>query len=84
METPPFEDRAPDSNRVTPYDEQHFVTYLRLLVAEAAGADWRVVARSVFALDPDRSNRRQIYESHLVRARWMTEKGYRQLLSYER
>ena len=30
---------------LTRYDEEHVITYLRLLDADAKGADWREVAR---------------------------------------
>jgi hypothetical protein len=77
-----FEETPPQSERLTGYDEAHLTTYLRLLDAEEEGADWREVARIVFGLDvaadPDRAKR--IHDSHLARARWMTEAGYRQLL----
>jgi Uncharacterized conserved protein (DUF2285) len=60
----------------------HLVTYLRLLDADAEGADWREVARIVLNLDvendPERT--RQVWHSHLTRAKWMTETGYRHLL----
>lgn len=86
MTTPPFEDSPPADERVTTYDERHFVTYLRVLDAEAEGADWREVAAVVFELDPsdnpDRAKR--VYESHLDRARWMTTHGYRDLLEKSR
>jgi Uncharacterized conserved protein (DUF2285) len=86
MTTPPFEDRAPASDSITAYDERHFITYLRLLDAADEGADWREVAAIVFGLDfeadPDRAM--MIYVSHLKRARWMTEHGYRQLLEKSR
>lgn len=79
---PPVSDTAPTSNALTSYDEQHLITYLRLLDAEAAGADWREVARIVLHIDaegdPDRAKR--VWASHLARARWMTENGYRHLL----
>ena len=66
---PPFEDRPPDSDRVTPHDELHLVTYLRMPDAKAGGTDWREVVRTVFGLDPDHSDRaRQIYGTHLARA----------------
>ncbi|KRW97534.1 DNA -binding domain-containing protein [Paracoccus sp. MKU1] len=78
-----FEDTPPQSERLTGYDETHLTTYLRLLDAEEEGADWREVAGIVFGLDvaadPDRAKR--IHDSHLARARWMTEAGYRQLLN---
>ena len=49
MTTPPFEDRPPADDRVTAYDERHFVTYLRLLDAAEEGADWREVAELMAA-----------------------------------
>jgi len=55
---------------------------LRLLDADADGADWRDVSRIVLHIDPDRNadRARRAFESHLSRARWMTERGYRHLL----
>jgi hypothetical protein len=38
---------------LTVYDEEHVITYLRLLDADAGGADWRQVARIVLHLDPE-------------------------------
>jgi hypothetical protein len=57
-------------------------TYLRLLDADAQRADWREVARIVPHLDPehDSDRARRAFDSHLSRAKWMTEHGYRQLL----
>ena len=79
---PPMDDVAPTAARLTSYDERHAITYLRLLDAEADGADWREVARIVLHIDPEREpdRARRAWESHLARARWMTEKGYRHLL----
>ena len=37
----PVADEAPDGSSITPYDELHFIHYLRLLDANAEGADWR-------------------------------------------
>jgi hypothetical protein len=56
--------------------------YLRLLDADAQGADWREVARVVLHLDPgqETDHARRAFESHLSRAKWMTEHGYRDLL----
>lgn len=75
-------DTPPDEPRVTAYDLAHKVAYLRLLDAASEGADWREVAKIVLGLDagsdPDRA--RRIHDSHLARARWMTESGYRDLL----
>jgi hypothetical protein len=77
-----FQDRPPLTERVNAYDEKHLVTYLRLLDADAEGADWREVVMIVFGLDPAREPERAkiVHESHLARARWMTESGYRHLL----
>lgn len=86
MQRPPLDpdvaDRAPTSPVLTGYDEQHLVTYLRLLDAAEDGADWREVAAIVLHIDPAREpdRARCAWETHLARARWMTEHGYRHLL----
>jgi Uncharacterized conserved protein (DUF2285) len=79
---PPVADLAPNSSVLTGYDEQHLVTYLRLLDADAEGADWQEVARIVLHIDPELEpeRARRAWDSHLERARWMTENGYRHLL----
>jgi Uncharacterized conserved protein (DUF2285) len=86
MTIPPFEDRAPADDRITAYDERHFVTYLLILDAAEEGAHWSEVAGVVFGLDaaadPDRA--RLIHDSHLARARWMTVHGYKYLLDKSR
>ena len=51
---PDVADLAPSDPALTAYDEQHAVTYMRLLDANAEGADWREVARIVLHIDPDR------------------------------
>jgi len=80
---PPAADAAPTGEALTPYDEQHLVTYLRLLDAAAENADWCEVARVVLHIDPaaEPDRARRAWESHLARARWMTEHGYRNLLA---
>ncbi len=77
-----FQDRPPDGESVTSYDESHLALYIRLLDAAAEGADWREAVRILFGLDPDRdpSRARKVHDSHLARARWMTTTGYRGLL----
>jgi hypothetical protein len=86
MQKPPLDpdvaDEAPSRSILTGYDEQHLITYLRLLDAERDGADWTEVARIVLHLDPDHEpeRARRAWETHLARARWMTEHGYRHLL----
>lgn len=79
---PPVSDVAPTDGVLTRYDEQHLVTYLRLLDAEFDGADWREVSQLVLHIDPvpEPERARRAWESHLARARWMTEHGYRHLL----
>ena len=86
MPSPPLNpqvaDVAPNEPVLTAYDQEHVVTYLRLLDAEADNADWREVARLVLHIDaglePDRA--RCAFDSHLARAKWMTDHGYRHLL----
>lgn len=82
MNIPLFEDRPPLTERVNAYDERHLATYLRMLMAEEEGADWREVVLVLFGLDPAREPDRAktVYDSHMARARWMTEAGYRHLL----
>jgi hypothetical protein len=86
MQKPPLDpdvaDTAPSDPVLTAYDEEHLVTYLRLLDADAEGGDWREVARVVLHLDPDRDpdRARRAFDSHLSRAKWMMEHGYRHLL----
>jgi hypothetical protein len=43
---------------------------------------WTEVVSVLFGLDPDRDRERaqRVHDSHLARARWMTEHGYRDLL----
>ena len=58
MQKPPLDpdvaDIAPTDPTLTAYDQQHLVTYLRLLDADAEGADWREVAKIVLHIDPVR------------------------------
>ncbi len=77
-----FSDHPPDLPHVTPYDERHLKTYVRLLDAEEEGADWREVVTVIFGIDPVREpdRARRVHDSHLARARWMTTAGYRDLL----
>ncbi|MGY8706045.1 DUF2285 domain-containing protein [Bradyrhizobium sp. 18BD] len=74
---PEVADSAPNEPLLTAYDEQHVVTYMRLLQAEGEGADWREVARVVLHMDPEREldRARRAYQSHLARAKWVTEQG---------
>ena len=86
MRNPPLDpdvaNVAPTDPALTGYDQEHLVTYLRLLDADTEGADWREVAQVVLHIDPDREpdRARYAFDSHLARAKWMTEHGYRHLL----
>jgi len=77
-----FADHPPQSASMTAYDRQHLVLYVRLLDAAEEGAEWTEVVRVLFGLDAkqDPERARRVYDSHLARARWMTEHGYRDLL----
>jgi hypothetical protein len=74
MQKPPLDpdvaDTAPSDPVLTAYDEQHLIMYLRLLDADAKGADWREVTRVVLHLDPEQESDRahRAFESHLSRA----------------
>jgi hypothetical protein len=56
MHPPPLDpsvaDLAPREPVLTPYDEEHLITYLRVLDADADNADWQEVARLVLHIDP--------------------------------
>jgi hypothetical protein len=88
MQRPPLDpdvaDTAPKVSELTPYDHKHLITYLRLLDADAEGADWQEVAQIVLHINPERepARARRAFDSHLARAKWMTEHGYRHLLRY--
>lgn len=88
MNKPPLDplcaDEAPIAAVLTSYDEEHLITYLRLLdAAHDDTADWREVAKLVLHIDPDEHPDRacKSFESHMARARWLTEHGYRHLLT---
>ncbi len=82
MTTPAFDVAPPLTERVNSCDERHFVTYLRLLDAAAENANWREVVSIVFGIDPltNPEHAKAVHDSHLARAVWMTETGYRHLL----
>ena len=71
MQSPPLDptvaDMAPSVGVLTSYDEQHLVTYLRLLDADTEGADWREVALIVLHIDPahEPDRARRAWDSHL-------------------
>ncbi|MBI1285420.1 MAG: DUF2285 domain-containing protein [Thiobacillus sp.] len=79
---PDIADEVPWSDFLTDYDERHLIVYMRLLDARAAGASDEEMVRIVLCIDPEKEPERaqSALETHLSRARWMTEHGYRQLL----
>lgn len=79
---PLIADTVPWADRMTEYDEQHLVTYLRLLDAEEDGADPAEMARIILGIEPNDEPERALasVESHLARARWMAEQGFLELL----
>lgn len=79
---PQIADVTPSGCVLTEYDKLHLITYLRLLDADAEGADWQEVVKIVLHIDPAREpeRARRVWESHLARAKWITENGYRHLL----
>lgn len=82
MTEPPFQDQPPQLDRVSTYDEEHLACYIRLLDAETEGADWREAVAIIFGLDPEKDPARakRVHDSHLARAHWIRDKGYRHLL----
>ena len=87
MVSEPFLDVPPQGDMVTAYDLAQTKLYLRLFDAAAdKSATWQEVVRILFGIDPvaEPARARQIYDSHLARARWMSEVGYRQLAGAER
>ena len=83
--TAPAADSPPLGERVTDYDREHAVIYLRLLDGVVAGADRAELARVVLGLDPDVVGDRayRVLDDHHARAVWMTKGGYRDLLAVD-
>ena len=79
MQKPPLNpdiaDTAPSDSALTVYDEEHIITYLRLLDADAAGADWRKVARIVLHIDPERESDRERTRDDADENRFLLEVG---------
>ncbi len=80
--TPPIADSAPSEALLTDYDRAHTATYLRLLDAAEEGAPWEEASRIVLGIDPHREPARakRAYETHLARAQWLTQHGYKEFL----
>jgi hypothetical protein len=78
----PVADLAPSEAHLTDYDHTHLAIYLRLLDAAKEGAAWEEAARIVLGIDPIRQPKRakRAHDTHLARARWLSEHGYRDFL----
>jgi Uncharacterized conserved protein (DUF2285) len=78
----PVADVAPTENWITEYDRAHLTVYLRLLDAADEGAHWTDVAPIVLGVNPikEPARAKRAYETHLLRARWMASRGYRDIL----
>lgn len=74
-----FLDEAPSGDLLTDYDRRNLKLYVRLLDAEADGAEWQEAVAVLFGIDPEAEPERacKLYDTHLSRARWMTEHGYK-------
>jgi hypothetical protein len=68
LRNPEVADMTPNGPLLTVYDEHHAITYMRMLDAEADGADWREVSRIVLHMDPvrDPDRARRAFDSHLA------------------
>jgi hypothetical protein len=64
----PIAPTPPKGEELSPYDKAHLVTYLRLLDADAAGADRQTAAQFVLSLDPASNLQaaRLTYDAHLA------------------
>jgi hypothetical protein len=78
----PIADEPPISDRLTSYDEIHVIHYVILLDAERENVPWDEVAREALQIDPksEPARARRAYETHLARAKWMANSGWRQML----
>jgi len=80
---PQIADEAPSADAFTDYDQAHFAVYLSLLHATGEGMSEEEMCRAILDIDPVREpeRARKSLQSHLRRARWMSESGYRHLLT---
>src|SRR3546814_18711120 len=86
MKTPPLDpevsDTAPEDAFLTPYDEEHLITYLRLLDAQNDGEVWEEVARIVLHIDPEDkpTSAHTAWVTNLEQEHWMAKYGNQHLL----
>ncbi|GGA51637.1 hypothetical protein GCM10011385_01190 [Nitratireductor aestuarii] len=76
-----FLDQPPSGAALTAYDQAHIKLYLRLLDADAEGADWKEVVEVLFGIDARAETDRalRVYTAHLKRAKWIRDNGFREL-----
>lgn len=72
--------KAPNSDNITSYDREHFKLYLRLLDAEENDIHWEIAAVKIMGLEAGDLSNKYCWKSHLQRAKWLSDFGYRQLL----
>ena len=72
---------APTGDVITEYDRAHFQDYIRLLDAHSAGMNSDEMCRSILDIDPaeDLDGAQKVLNSHLERAFWMSNIGFRQI-----
>lgn len=77
-----FDDQPPNGSEVTEYDRAHLTLYLRLLDADAEGADWHEVVKVLFGIEAEEApdHARKVHGTHLARAKWLAQSGHGQLL----
>ena len=65
------------SDVITRYDQEHFITYARILDAERAEADWREAVKIILLRDPEADPEQAwlCWETHLARAKWIATEG---------
>ena len=78
----PVADEPPASDQLTGYDVLHIIHYIILLDAERDRVAWEDVAREALLIDPAKepARARHAYETHLARAKWMANSGWKQML----
>jgi hypothetical protein len=76
------DDLAPAGDVITDVDRERAGLYLALLDSALEGLDWRALGMRHFrwAGGTDEAHVRDVVESHLRRAIWMRDVGYRGLL----
>ncbi|WP_339862494.1 hypothetical protein [Paremcibacter congregatus] len=74
---------VPTARAVTAEDRRLFPIYIQILDLDSAGKCWKETTRKLLAIDPDENTlaARRLYDSYLVRAKWMCETGIKTICS---